>query len=184
MTTQIPHFIDGRRSNLTSTRTADVLNPSTGEVQAQVLLASAADVDTAVTSAKQAQKQWAAFNPQRRARVMMKFVALVNDNIEELAELLSREHGKTVPDSKGDIQRGIEVIEFAIGIPHLLKGEHTEGAGTGIDVYSIRQPLGVVAGIWRVETPSFSSLLSATHRCRCAWPSCSSRPACRRACSR
>jgi malonate-semialdehyde dehydrogenase (acetylating) / methylmalonate-semialdehyde dehydrogenase len=143
MTQKISHFIDGRRSNLASTRTADVFDPSTGEVQAQVLLASAADVDTAVASAKKAQKEWAAFNPQRRARVMMKFVELVNANVDELAELLSREHGKTVPDSKGDIQRGIEVIEFAIGIPHLLKGEFTEGAGTGIDVYSIRQPLGV-----------------------------------------
>ena len=89
MTQKIPHFIDGRRSNLASTRTADVLNPSTGQVQAQVLLASAADVDTAVTSAKKAQKEWAAFNPQRRARVMMKFVELVNANVEELAELLS-----------------------------------------------------------------------------------------------
>ncbi|HYY01914.1 MAG TPA: aldehyde dehydrogenase family protein, partial [Mycobacterium sp.] len=99
MTEKIPHFIDGRRSNLASTRTADVLNPSTGAVQAQVLLASAADVDTAVASAKEAQKEWAAFNPQRRARVMMKFVELVNANVDELAELLSLEHGKTVPDS-------------------------------------------------------------------------------------
>ncbi len=161
MTTQIPHFIDGRRSNLASTRTADVLNPSTGEVQAQVLLASAADVDTAVASAKRAQKEWAAFNPQRRARVMMKFVELVNANLEELAELLSREHGKTVPDSKGDIQRGVEVIEFAIGIPHLLKGEFTEGAGTGIDVYSIRQPLGVVAGITPFNFPAMIPLWKA-----------------------
>src|ERR1700744_2755881 len=144
MTTQIPHFIDGRRSNLASTRTADVLKPSTGAVQAQVLLASAADVDTAVASAKEAQKEWAAFNPQRRARVMMKFVELVNANVDELAELLSLEDGKTVPDSKGDIRRGVEVIDFAIGIPPLLKGEFPEGAGPAIDVYSIRQPLGVV----------------------------------------
>ena len=136
MTTRIPHFIDGKRTELASTRTADVLYPSTGDVQAQVLLASAADVDTAVASAVEAQKEWAAWNPQRRARVMMKFVELVNANIDDLAELLSREHGKTVPDSRGDIQRGIEVIEFAIGIPHLLKGEYTEGAGGGIDVYS------------------------------------------------
>ncbi len=126
MTTRIPHFIDGKRSELASTRTADVMNPSTGEVQAQVLLASKADVDTAVASAVEAQKQWAAWNPQRRARVMMKFIELVNANVDELAELLSIEHGKTVADSKGDIQRGIEVIEFAIGIPHLLKGEFTE----------------------------------------------------------
>src|SRR6201986_3170829 len=155
MTTQIPHFIDGRRSNLASTRTADVLNPSTGAVQAQVLLASAADVDTAVASAKEAQKEWAAL------RVMMKFVELVNANVEELAELLSLEHGKTVPDSKGDIQRGIEVIEFCIGIPHLLKGEFTEGAGTGIDVYSVRQPLGVVAGITPFNFPAMIPLWKA-----------------------
>jgi malonate-semialdehyde dehydrogenase (acetylating)/methylmalonate-semialdehyde dehydrogenase len=161
MTTQIPHFIDGQRSNLASTRTADVMNPSTGEVQAEVLMASAADVDTAVASAVEAQKVWAAFNPQRRARVMMKFIDLVNANIDELAELLSLEHGKTVPDSKGDIQRGIEVIEFAIGIPHLIKGEYTEGAGTGIDVYSLRQPLGVVAGITPFNFPAMIPLWKA-----------------------
>ncbi len=161
MTTQIQHFIDGRRSNLASTRTADVMNPSTGEVQAQVLMASAADVDTAVASAVEAQKEWAALNPQRRARVMMKFIDLVNANVEELAELLSLEHGKTVADSKGDIQRGIEVIEFAIGIPHLIKGDYTEGAGTGIDVYSLRQPLGVVAGITPFNFPAMIPLWKA-----------------------
>src|SRR6201989_312063 len=161
MTTQIPHFIDGRRSSLGSTRTADVMNPSTGEVGAQVLMASAADVDTAVASAVEAQKEWAAWNPQRRARVMMKFVELVNANTEELAELLSLEHGKTVADSKGDIQRGVEVIEFAVGIPHLIKGEYTEGAGTGIDVYSLRQPLGVVAGITPFNFPAMIPLWKA-----------------------
>ena len=154
MTTRIPHFIDGKRTELASTRTADVMNPSTGQVQSQVVLASAADVDTAVTSAVEAQKEWAAWNPQRRARVMMKFIELVNAHTEELAELLSLEHGKTIPDAKGDIQRGIEVIEFAIGIPHLLKGEYTEGAGSGIDVYSLRQPLGVVAGITPFNFPA------------------------------
>ncbi|WNG93912.1 CoA-acylating methylmalonate-semialdehyde dehydrogenase [Mycobacterium sp. ITM-2016-00318] len=161
MTTQIPHFIDGQRSNLSSTRTADVMNPSTGEVQAEVMMASAADVDAAVAKAVEAQREWAAWNPQRRARVMMKFIDLVNANVEELAELLSLEHGKTVADSKGDIQRGIEVIEFAIGIPHLLKGEFTEGAGSGIDVYSIRQPLGVVAGITPFNFPAMIPLWKA-----------------------
>ncbi|MGK2901442.1 MAG: CoA-acylating methylmalonate-semialdehyde dehydrogenase [Mycobacterium sp.] len=161
MTTQIPHFINGERSTLASTRTADVLNPSTGEVQAQVLLASTADVETAVANAVEAQKVWAGFNPQRRGRVFMKFVDLVNQNADELARLLSIEHGKTVPDSLGDIQRGIEVIEFAIGIPHLLKGEFTEGAGTGIDVYSIRQPLGVVAGITPFNFPAMIPLWKA-----------------------
>ncbi|BBX35091.1 methylmalonate-semialdehyde dehydrogenase [Mycolicibacterium mageritense DSM 44476 = CIP 104973] len=161
MTTQIPHFINGQRTNAGSTRTADVLNPSTGEVQAQVLLASAADVDTAVAGAAEAQKEWAAYNPQRRARILMRFIELVNQNADELAQLLSMEHGKTVADSLGDIQRGIEVIEFAIGIPHLLKGEHTEGAGTGIDVYSLRQPLGVVAGITPFNFPAMIPLWKA-----------------------
>ncbi|MDX1875608.1 CoA-acylating methylmalonate-semialdehyde dehydrogenase [Mycolicibacterium sp. 120266] len=161
MTTQIQHFINGRRTDAGSTRTADVLNPSTGEVQAQVLLASAADVDAAVAGAAEAQKEWAAFNPQRRARVFMRFIDLVNQNADELAELLSLEHGKTVADSLGDIQRGIEVIEFAVGIPHLLKGEFTEGAGTGIDVYSIRQPLGVVAGITPFNFPAMIPLWKA-----------------------
>ncbi|TXI40331.1 MAG: aldehyde dehydrogenase family protein, partial [Mycobacterium sp.] len=161
MSTRIPHFIDGKRSELASTRTADVFNPSTGAVQAQVLLASAADVDTAVASAVQAQKEWAAWNPQKRARVLMKFIELVNEHTDELAELLSIEHGKTVADSLGDIQRGIEVIEFATGIPHLMKGEFTEGAGPGIDVYSIRQPLGVVCGITPFNFPAMIPLWKA-----------------------
>ncbi|WP_026357052.1 CoA-acylating methylmalonate-semialdehyde dehydrogenase [Mycobacterium sp. 141] len=161
MTTQIPHFINGERTTAGSTRTADVFNPSTGEVQAQVLMASAADVDDAVAVAVEAQKTWAAFNPQRRARILIRFIDLVNQNADELAELLSLEHGKTVADSLGDIQRGIEVIEFSVGIPHLLKGEFTESAGTGIDVYSIRQPLGVVAGITPFNFPAMIPLWKA-----------------------
>ena len=161
MTTQIPHFIDGQRTAGQSTRTADVFNPSTGEVQAKVPMASTADVDAAVASAVEAQKGWAAWNPQRRARVMMRFIELVNENSDELAELLSLEHGKTVADARGDIQRGIEVIEFCIGIPHLLKGEYSEGAGPGIDVYSLRQPLGVVAGITPFNFPAMIPLWKA-----------------------
>ncbi len=161
MTNQIQHFINGKRTAGESSRTADVMNPSTGAVQAQVLLGSRADVDAAVAGAAEAQREWAAWNPQRRARVMMRFVELVNQHVDELAELLSLEHGKTVADSKGDIQRGIEVIEFTIGIPHLLKGEYTEGAGTGIDVYSMRQPLGVVAGITPFNFPAMIPLWKA-----------------------
>ena len=161
MTTQISHFINGKRTAGQAKRTADVMDPNTGQVQAKVPMASSADVDAAVAGAAEAQKEWAAFNPQRRARVMMKFVDLVNQNVDELAELLSLEHGKTVADSKGDIQRGIEVIEFAVGIPHLLKGEYTEGAGTGIDVYSLRQPLGVVAGITPFNFPAMIPLWKA-----------------------
>ena len=147
MTRQISHFIDGQRTAGQSTRTGDVFDPSTGQVQAKVPMAGKADVDAAVASAVKAEKDWAAWNPQRRARVMMRFIDLVSDHNAELAELLSHEHGKTVADAQGDIQRGIEVIEFCVGIPHLLKGEYSEGAGPGIDVYSLRQPLGVVAGI-------------------------------------
>ena len=161
MTTRIPHFIDGRRTAGLSERTADVYDPNTGRVQARVPMGSAADIDAAVAVAVEAQKEWAAWNPQRRARVMMKFVELVNQNLDELAEMLSLEHGKTLPDSRGDIQRGIDVIEFAVGIPHLLKGEYTEGAGAGIDVYSLRQPLGVVAGITPFNFPAMIPLWKA-----------------------
>jgi malonate-semialdehyde dehydrogenase (acetylating)/methylmalonate-semialdehyde dehydrogenase len=161
MSTLIPHFIDGQRTGGQSQRTADVFNPNTGEVQAQVPMGSAADVDAAVAVAVEAQKEWAAWNPQRRARVLMRFIDLVNQNSDELAELLSREHGKTLADSHGDIQRGVEVIEFAVGIPHLLKGEYTEGAGSGIDVYSLRQPLGVVAGITPFNFPAMIPLWKA-----------------------
>jgi malonate-semialdehyde dehydrogenase (acetylating)/methylmalonate-semialdehyde dehydrogenase len=161
MTRQIPHFIDGQRTTGQSQRTADVFNPNIGQVQATVSMGGKADVDAAVASAVEAHKGWAAWNPQRRARVMMRFIELVNEHTDELAEMLSLEHGKTLADSRGDIQRGIEVIEFCIGIPHLLKGEYTEGAGPGIDVYSIRQPLGVVAGITPFNFPAMIPLWKA-----------------------
>jgi len=151
---QIGHYIGGKRVAGTSGRTADVFNPATGEVQAKVALASAEELRAAVENAKTAQPAWAATNPQRRARVMMKFVELLNRDMDKLAEALSREHGKTIPDAKGDVQRGLEVVEFCIGLPHLLKGEFTEGAGPGIDIYSIRQPLGVVAGITPFNFPA------------------------------
>ncbi|MEC5290577.1 CoA-acylating methylmalonate-semialdehyde dehydrogenase [Aurantimonas sp. C2-6-R+9] len=151
---QIGHYIGGKRIAGTSGRTADVFNPATGEVQAKVALASAEELRAAVENAKAAQPAWAATNPQRRARVMMKFVELLNRDMDKLAEALSREHGKTIPDAKGDVQRGLEVVEFCIGLPHLLKGEFTEGAGPGIDIYSIRQPLGVVAGITPFNFPA------------------------------
>ena len=156
----IDHYLDGHRSPATGA-TADVYDPSTGQVQAKVPLATTEEVDAAVATAAKAQREWASWNPQRRARVFMRFIDLVNQNIDELAELLSSEHGKTIPDAKGDIQRGIEVIEFSIGIPHLLKGEYTEGAGTGIDVYSMRQALGVVAGITPFNFPAMIPLWKA-----------------------
>ena len=131
---EISHFIDGVSVAGTSGRYGDIFNPNTGEVQARVALATVGEVDTAVASAVRAQAAWAQVNPQRRARVMFDFKRLVEANMQELAELLSCEHGKVVADSKGDVQRGLEVIEFACGIPHALKGEYTEGAGPGIDV--------------------------------------------------
>ena len=150
---EITHFIDGVSVTGTSGRYGEVFNPNTGEVQARVALATPAELDLAVQAAVRAQRSWAAVNPQRRARVMFEFKRLVEARMQELAELLSSEHGKVVADSKGDIQRGLEVIEFACGIPHALKGEYTEGAGPGIDVYSMRQPLGVAAGITPFNFP-------------------------------
>src|SRR5437764_83286 len=150
----IGHFIGGREVKGTSGRTADVFEPMTGDVQAKVALASKAEVRAAVENALVAQAEWAATNPQRRGRVMMKFLELAQRDYDKLADLLAREHGKTVPDAKGDIQRGLEVVEFACGIPHLMKGEYTEGAGPGIDIYSLRQPLGVVAGITPFNFPA------------------------------
>ena len=143
----IHHFINGKAVPGGSGRFGDVYDPNTGEIQAKVALASVKEMDEAVAIAKAAQPDWAAVNPQRRARVMFKFKQLLEENMDELAVLLSTEHGKVVADAKGDVQRGLEVIEFACGVPHLMKGEYTEGAGPGIDVYSMRQALGVVAGI-------------------------------------
>nr|WP_246404229.1 CoA-acylating methylmalonate-semialdehyde dehydrogenase [Novosphingobium sediminicola] len=134
-------------------RKAPVFNPSTGAVQAEVALGDAALLDRAVAAAQAAQPAWAATNPQRRARVMFEFKRLVEANMQELAELLASEHGKVVADAKGDIQRGLEVVEFACGIPHALKGEYTNGAGPGIDVYSMRQPIGIGAGITPFNFP-------------------------------
>ena len=151
---EIGHFIGGREVKGTSGRFGDIFNPNTGEVQAKVALASKDELRAAVENAAAAQPGWAAKNPQVRARVMMKFVDLIQSHKDELARMLSLEHGKTVPDSAGDIQRGIEVCEFAIGVPHLIKGEFSEGAGPGIDMYSMRQPLGVVAGITPFNFPA------------------------------
>jgi malonate-semialdehyde dehydrogenase (acetylating)/methylmalonate-semialdehyde dehydrogenase len=151
---EFTHFIAGKAVKGSSGRFGDIFNPATGEVQAKVPLASRAEMRAAVEAAAKAFPEWSAVNPQRRARVMFNFKSLVEKNMDELAHMLSSEHGKVIADSKGDIQRGIEVIEFACGIPHLSKGEYTEGAGPGIDIYSMRQPLGVVAGITPFNFPA------------------------------
>jgi len=151
---EIQHYIGGKRVSGKSGRTADVFNPATGEVQAQVPLASADELNQAIEDAKAAQPDWAAQNPQKRARVMMEFVRLLHRDMDKLAEALSREHGKTIPDAKGDVIRGLEVAEYCIGAPQMLKGEFSEGAGPGIDMHSVKQPLGVVAGITPFNFPA------------------------------
>ncbi|TLM82163.1 CoA-acylating methylmalonate-semialdehyde dehydrogenase [Pseudarthrobacter sp. NamE2] len=158
MVRELSHYIGGRHVEGASGRFADVFDPCTGDVQARVPLADQDEVRSAVTTACEAQAAWAGTNPQRRARILLKFVDLVNRNMDELARLLSSEHGKTLADSKGDIQRGLEVVEFAAGAPHLLKGEFSTDAGPGIDIHSLRQPLGVVAGITPFNFPAMIPL--------------------------
>jgi malonate-semialdehyde dehydrogenase (acetylating)/methylmalonate-semialdehyde dehydrogenase len=153
----VNHFIEGG-SGVAASRFGDIFDPNSGAVQARVPLGDAAALNLAVAAALKAQPGWAATNPQRRARVMFEFKRLVEANMEELAHLLSSEHGKVIADSKGDIQRGLEVIEFCCGIPHILKGEYTQGAGPGIDVYSMRQPLGIGAGITPFNFPGMIPL--------------------------
>ena len=155
---EIGHFIGGKRVAGTSGRTQDIMQPMDGTVRGTVALATKAELRAAVENAKEAQLKWAATNPQRRVRVLVKFLELVHREYDELAELLAREHGKTIADAKGDIQRGLEVVEVCLGSPHMMKGEYTDGAGPGIDTYSMRQPLGVVAGITPFNFPAMIPL--------------------------
>ncbi|QSB44211.1 CoA-acylating methylmalonate-semialdehyde dehydrogenase [Tsuneonella flava] len=149
----IDHLVVGGPGNA-SGRTKEVYNPSTGEVQAKVALGDTALLDRAVEAAKKVQPEWAMTNPQKRARVMFRYKELIEANMDDLARLLSSEHGKVIDDAKGDVQRGLEVIEYACGIPQVQKGEYTIGAGPGIDVYSMRQPLGIGAGITPFNFPA------------------------------
>jgi malonate-semialdehyde dehydrogenase (acetylating)/methylmalonate-semialdehyde dehydrogenase len=153
MLREIDHFIGGE-SYSSEGRSGDVFDPNQGAVQAKVKLGTSAELERAIEAAKAAQPAWAATNPQRRARVMFRFKDLVEKNMDDLAHTLSSEHGKVIADARGDVQRGLEVIEFACGIPQALKGEYTIGAGPGIDVYSMRQPLGIGAGITPFNFPA------------------------------
>ncbi len=155
---ELTHFINGAHVKGQSGRFGDVYNPATGEVQARVPLANSEEMALAIDIAADAQPGWASYNPQRRGRVMMEMVRLLNRDMEKLAEALSREHGKTIPDAKGDVQRGLEVIEYCIGAAQMLKGEYTDNAGPGIDMYSMRQPLGVVAAIMPFNFPAMMPL--------------------------
>ena len=152
--TIIGHRINGEVSFEENSRLGDVFNPATGDVERQVALASVSQVDKAVTAAKNALESWSATPPIQRARVMFKYKQLIEENIDELADMVGREHGKVLSDAKGSVQRGLEVVEFACGIPHLLKGEFSQNVGTHIDSWSTRQPLGITAGITPFNFPA------------------------------
>jgi len=151
---RLPLWIGGRAHAPTTTRYGEVTNPATGEVVRHVPFANAADVDAAVRSAADAFAAWRASPSLRRARVLMRFRELMERHKKDLAKIVTQEHGKTLIDAEGSITRGIEVVEFAMGIPHLIKGEHSENVGTEVDTWSIRTPLGVCAGITPFNFPA------------------------------
>ncbi|MEU2365090.1 CoA-acylating methylmalonate-semialdehyde dehydrogenase [Streptomyces noursei] len=167
MVRELAHLIGGKHTPGASGTYGDVHDPNTGAVQARVPLAGRAETEAAITDAAEAQHAWGEWNPQRRARVLLKFLQLVEGERESLARLLSSEHGKTVADAHGDLQRGLDVVEFAAGIPHLLKGEFTDNAGTGIDVHSLRSPVGVTAGITPFNFPAMIPLWQAAPALAC-----------------
>ncbi len=148
------HYMGGKFVEGAADRFAEVDNPATGELSASVPLATAADVDAAVSAASEAFPEWSATSPLRRARIMFKFKALLDDNMDALASIITAEHGKVHSDAVGSITRGLEVVEFACGIPHLLKGAFSDNVATGVDMYSMRQPLGVCAGITPFNFPA------------------------------
>ncbi len=154
MTQELFHYVDGERTKGSSGRFGDVFNPATGEVTKKVPLASADEVRAAIASAAAALPGWSATPAAKRAQVLFKFRDLILQNMDELAELVSTEHGKTLDDAKGSITRGLEVVEFACGIPHLLKGEFSQSVANGVDVMSARQPVGVCAGITPFNFPA------------------------------
>src|SRR5881628_1524733 len=152
---ELTHFIGGKQvRGENGGRFGDVFNPTTGVLAAKVPLASKAEVERAIAVAKEAFAGWSETSPLARARVMFRFKELIERNMDELALLISNEHGKVLSDAKGSIQRGLEVVEFACGIPHLMKGEFSDNISAGMDLYSIRQPLGVVAGITPFNFPA------------------------------
>ena len=150
----IQHFINGKSFSGSSKRLGKVFNPATGEESAEVKLAEKKDVDSAVESAKKAFENWSNKPPLQRARVMFKFKDLIEKNSDELTKIIVSEHGKVYEDAKGSLTRGLEVVEFACGIPQMLKGEFTENVGSSVDSWSMRQPLGVCAGITPFNFPA------------------------------
>lgn len=154
----VPHFVGGGHWRGSAARHAPVFDPSTGREAARVPLASAADVDAAVEAAGRGFAEWRAWSPLRRARVLFRFRELAESQAAELAGLIAAEHGKVLADARGELQRGLEVVEFACGVPHLLKGEFSPGVSTGVDMHALRQPLGVVAGITPFNFPAMVPL--------------------------
>ena len=154
----IPLWINGKSANASSTRMGEVTNPAIGAVTARVPFCNEADIDTAVKSAQAAFPAWRDTPPLRRARILMRYRELIDAHRDELAALITAEHGKTLADAGGSVQRGLEVVEFAMGIPHLMKGEHSEEVGTGVDCHSLRQPIGVCAGITPFNFPAMVPL--------------------------
>jgi malonate-semialdehyde dehydrogenase (acetylating)/methylmalonate-semialdehyde dehydrogenase len=167
MTKRISHWIDGALAAGTSGRTAPVFNPATGLQTAEVELASAAEVDRAVTAAKVAASEWRAVSLSKRSAVLFAFRELLHANIGELAEIVTSEHGKVRSDAAGEIARGLENVEYACGVPQLMKGSFSEQVSTGVDVYSIRQPLGVVAGITPFNFPAMVPLWMCANAIAC-----------------
>ncbi|WP_087718352.1 CoA-acylating methylmalonate-semialdehyde dehydrogenase [Salinicola salarius] len=158
MSEQLTHFVDGKRAALDSTRTSPIFNPSTGQQSGEVLLASKADAERVIASSQAAFEQWSAFSPLKRARVLFKYKSLLETHADELARLIAQEHGKVLSDARGELTRGLEVVEFACGMPHLQKGEHSLNVGPGIDSYSMMQPLGVCVGITPFNFPAMVPL--------------------------
>ena len=201
MTSQIGHWIDGRPTPGTSGRTAAVFNPATGEHTGDVALASSDEVSAAVAAAVAAARSWRSASLSRRAAVLFAFRELLHAHADELAALVTAEHGKVLADAAGEVARGLENVEFATGVPQLLKGGYSEQAATGVDVYSIRQPLGCGRRDHPVQLPGHGAAVDVrqrdrlrqrvraqavarrTRRRRCGWPSCGSRPGCPTACS-
>ena len=189
-TTTINHFINGSETAGTGIRTAPVHNPATGQITGELRLASQDDLETTVATAKKAADSWGDISLAKRTAVLFKFRELVASHVDELAQLITAEHGKVLSDAKGEIGRGLEVIEFACGIPSLLKGDYSDQVSTGIDVFSFREPIGVVAGITPFNFPVMVPLWMAPMRSPPATPSSSSprdaspqRPCCSLTCS-
>src|SRR5690348_13770778 len=167
MTTRISHWIDGRVAAGTGERTSPVYNPATGQQTGEVELAGSDDLARAVSSATRAAQEWRSTSLSKRSAVLFAFRELLHQHTDELAAIVTAEHGKVLGDAAGEVARGLENVEFATGVPQLMKGGFSEQASTGVDVYSIRQPLGVVAGITPFNFPVMVPLWMCANAIAC-----------------